>query len=178
MKTIKKWISELPEPIRGKALRAMKHVPFCNPSDKRPSMSRALGSAFYWTLTEDGGRYWLAIFCRAEDGEFDEKKPKQAAKATTMKAKTKGKGKPIEVTLKETKDGRWKATVDHPWRREPYEVKGPNRRPMRFARVFTAKRGALRNIGGGRCGVDLRGEPVYRELSTMKAIHFQIQRRK
>lgn len=174
MKTIKQWISELPEPIRRKALRAMKKAPWHNSTDNMPSMLKALSGAFWWTKTEDGGRYWLGIYDRAKAGEFDRKKPKPAAKATTMKANTKGRGKPIAVTLKETKHATqpWTVEIDHPGRREPYRMK------QRYARAFTAKRGALRNIGGGRCGVDLRGEPVYRELSTMKAIHFQIQRRK
>ena len=178
MKTVKEWISALPEPIRGKALRAMKNVPWHNSMNNEPSMDRALNCAFWWHETKEGHLYWLDICNRAKAGEFDKKKPKPAAKATTMKAKTKGGGKPIAVTLKETKDGRWKATVDHPWRREPYEVKGPNGKPMRYARVFTAKRGALRNIGGLRYGDKLNGDAMFVEASTMRAINFQIQRRK
>jgi hypothetical protein len=56
MKTIRKWLEELPEPDRSNALRYAEEAGFID--DIEPSLAEALKGAFYWLDTPEGALYW------------------------------------------------------------------------------------------------------------------------
>ena len=80
-KTIKQWLSELPEPYRTEALHNLEVCPWYGPEAASDSLSEALSTGFWWDCTKQGLDYWLAIYIRARAGEFD-------IKPTTMKKQT------------------------------------------------------------------------------------------
>jgi hypothetical protein len=80
-KTIKQWLSELPEPYRTEALHNLEVCPWYGPEAAKDSLSEALSIGFWWDCTKRGLDYWLAIYIRARAGEFD-------IKPTTMKKQT------------------------------------------------------------------------------------------
>lgn len=61
MKTIKEWLNELPEPIRGKAFN---NVPECGTvvwEIPATSMYDAIVGAFIWKDTPQGYDYWTLM---------------------------------------------------------------------------------------------------------------------
>ena len=57
MKTIKEWLSELPEPERSQSLKNLKN----QKNKEADSMPDAILSAFVWSETEQGRKYWERI---------------------------------------------------------------------------------------------------------------------
>lgn len=65
MKTIKEWLSELPEPYRGQALANYDPL-FAGVSRQVPDLSTAISSAFEWNKTTEGIDYWSMAFTVSE----------------------------------------------------------------------------------------------------------------
>lgn len=63
MKTIKEWISELPEPIRARAMAYEGK----NWGDKEAKLCNAIGGAFFWHKSKEGHDYWYLVSL----GEYD-----------------------------------------------------------------------------------------------------------
>lgn len=60
-KTIREWLSELPEPERTQALENMMNDLGCV---EMPSMSGAIKTAFRWAMSPEGMNYWNEIYER------------------------------------------------------------------------------------------------------------------
>lgn len=63
-KTVKEWLSELPEPYKARALANL-----CRPEAnkraaemKRDSIAQALVVAFMWSVTPEGAEFWKAVY--------------------------------------------------------------------------------------------------------------------
>ena len=94
-KTIKEWLSELPEPYRTKAIENCKASERVRPS----SLKEALCGAFSWLDTPQGYDYWAEVYKRAEAGEFD-RKPTTMKKQTKKRVKKPTRLDRIEADLK------------------------------------------------------------------------------
>lgn len=59
MKTIKEWLSELPEPYKTQALTAYAIYPFPSSlNQSTDSLQSAVDEGFNWEKTEQGNEYW------------------------------------------------------------------------------------------------------------------------
>lgn len=65
MKTVKKWLQELPEPYRAQALENMDSD---EANTKVNSQYQALDKAFVWEETPQGEDYWDSIYDKLYNG--------------------------------------------------------------------------------------------------------------
>ena len=70
-KTIKEWLSELPSPIREKALFNFEKEGLWNDDDtKVESLSAAIISGFTWNESEEPSDYWGSVYLQAKSGSL------------------------------------------------------------------------------------------------------------
>ena len=74
MKTIREWLTELPEPYRTEALENMEKSVPCEGDRLVSKKSEAIDIAFLWPNTPQGNQYWECLF---EGAQLDER-PKEA----------------------------------------------------------------------------------------------------
>lgn len=64
-KTIRQWLSTLPEPYRAMAL---KNADVEDLDNEFESLPEAIQEAFYWHKTPEGAEFWSDVLIWAEDG--------------------------------------------------------------------------------------------------------------
>jgi hypothetical protein len=76
---VRKHLEMLPEPYRTQAIENAERLGELKPWDTceiENRIARAIGCAFVWGSSPQGGSYWVAVYDRAQLGEFDPK-PKE-----------------------------------------------------------------------------------------------------